>query len=134
MVPVGTRRVAQDFEDLLDQADDARPRVFLATLGPAAEHAARLAFARGLFEAGGVETVTGTPEDFAGSGAVVACLCAGDRRYASEAAEAAALLRQAGARWIWLAGRDRHDGVDANLYAGCDVLDVLRTTLSEVTA
>ncbi|GAA1770683.1 methylmalonyl-CoA mutase subunit beta [Nonomuraea bangladeshensis] len=123
-------RHAQDFEDLLDQAGEARPRVFLATLGPAAEHAARLAFARGLFEAGGVETVTGTPADFAASGAVVACLCAADRRYA----DAAALLRRAGARWIWLAGRDRHDGVDAHLYAGCDVLDVLRTTLSEVTA
>ncbi|MGA4988046.1 methylmalonyl-CoA mutase subunit beta [Nonomuraea bangladeshensis] len=127
-------RHAQDFEDLLDQAGEARPRVFLATLGPAAEHAARLAFARGLFEAGGVETVTGAPGDFAASGAVVACLCAADRRYAAEAADAAALLRRAGARWIWLAGRDRHDGVDGHLYAGCDVLDVLRTTLSEVTA
>ncbi|QYC41564.1 Methylmalonyl-CoA mutase small subunit [Nonomuraea coxensis DSM 45129] len=127
-------RHAQDFEDLLDQAEDARPRVFLATVGPAAEHAARLAFARGLFEAGGVETVTGAVEEFAASGARVACLCSSDRLYAGQATEAAAALRQAGARWIWLAGRDPHDGVDANLYAGCDVLDVLRTTLSEVTA
>ncbi|GII89671.1 methylmalonyl-CoA mutase [Sphaerisporangium siamense] len=131
-------RHAGEYEDLRDLADarPVRPRVFLATLGPAREHAARTSFAAGVFHAGGIETVTGIPEEFDPRVTTVACLCGGDRRYAEQAAQAAAALRAAGATRIWLAGRDRHDGVDAVLHAGCDVPDVLRTTLAdlEVTA
>ncbi|MEU4227634.1 methylmalonyl-CoA mutase family protein [Nonomuraea sp. NPDC026600] len=129
-------RYAQDFEDLRDLADaqSARPRVFLAAIGPVGEHSARVSFAESLFHAGGIETATGRPDYFAASGATVACLCSSDRLYDDHATAVAKALRAAGAKRIWLAGRDRYDGVDANLYAGCDVLDVLRTTLLEVGA
>ncbi|MEV7012118.1 methylmalonyl-CoA mutase family protein [Streptosporangium sp. NPDC051022] len=127
-------RYARDFEDLRDLADarPVRPRVFLATLGPAGEHAARASFAAGVFHSGGIETVTGGPEDFDPRVTTVACLCSSDGRYAEHASEAADALREAGATRIWLAGRDRYDGVDANLYAGCDVLEVVRTTLADL--
>jgi methylmalonyl-CoA mutase len=124
-------RYAQDFEALRDRADAAapRPRVFLATLGPFAAHSARAGFAGNLFQAGGIECVTGPVEEFAAAGTSVACLCSSDRIYADEAAEAAKLLREAGARQIWLAGKVETDGVDGHLYAGCDALAVLRSTL-----
>ncbi|WP_169945434.1 methylmalonyl-CoA mutase family protein [Microbispora sp. H11081] len=135
-------RHAQAFEDLRDRAEalPARPAVFLAAVGSAREHAARVSFAAGLFQAGGVETVTSSPaadpdaiaKEFAASGTAVACLCSSDEAYAEHASAVAAALRKAGAVRIWLAGRGRYDGVDGNLYAGCDVLEVLRTTLADL--
>jgi methylmalonyl-CoA mutase len=47
-----------------------------------------------------------------------------------ERAEAAALaLREAGATRVYLAGRRDTPGVDEQIYAGCDVLDVLGRAL-----
>jgi methylmalonyl-CoA mutase len=108
--------------------------VFLAALGPFAEHSTRVSFATNLFNAGGLRVVVGAPEDFADSGARVACLCSSDGGYAAHAEEAVAELRAAGARHIWLAGRTETEGVDGYVFAGCDALDVLRTTAQAATA
>ena len=52
--------------------------------------------------------------------------------YADEAEAAVAELREAGAEHVWLAGR--YDaGADGQIYAGCDALAVLRTTLEAST-
>ncbi|MFA1543172.1 methylmalonyl-CoA mutase family protein [Actinomadura monticuli] len=129
---------AQDFEALRDRSDahldatGARPRVFLATLGPIAVHTARASFAANLFQAGGIETVTGPPEEFGASGAAVACLCSSDRLYGEQAADAARVLRDAGAVKVWLAGKGTYEGVDSNVYAGCDAIGVLETTLHDL--
>ncbi|MGJ6961990.1 methylmalonyl-CoA mutase family protein [Streptosporangium sp. G11] len=133
---------AQEFEALRDLADaqETRPRVFLATIGPVASHTARASFAANLFQAGGIATVTGgavtDPGEiaaaFAASGARIACLCSSDRLYAGHAEAAAAALRGAGAIKVWLAGKGDFEGVDANLYAGCDALGVLRTTFDDL--
>ncbi|TDD88034.1 methylmalonyl-CoA mutase subunit beta [Actinomadura rubrisoli] len=129
---------AQDFEALRDRSDahaaatGARPRVFLATLGPIAVHTARASFAANLFQAGGIETVTGAPEEFGASGAAVACLCSSDRLYAEEAADAARALKDAGAVKVWLAGKGTYEGVDARVYAGCDAVEALETTLHDL--
>lgn len=129
---------AQDFEALRDRSDahaeatGARPRVFLATLGPIAVHTARASFAANLFQAGGIETVTGAPEEFGTSGAAVACVCSSDRLYEEQAAEAARVLRDAGAVKVWLAGKGSYEGVDAGVYAGCDAIEVLETTLRDL--
>ncbi|MFP3968006.1 methylmalonyl-CoA mutase subunit beta [Actinomadura fulvescens] len=131
-------RYAQDFEALRDRSDahaeatGARPKVFLATLGPIAVHTARASFAANLFQAGGIETVSGAPEEFAGSGAAVACLCSSDRLYAERAADAARILKDAGAIKVWLAGKGSFDGVDAQIFAGCDAVEVLETTLHDL--
>ncbi len=139
-------RYAQEFEELRDLADaqPVRPKVFLATIGPVAAHTARAAFAANLFHAGGLATETAGPGTdpeqiataFAVSGATVACLCSSDRLYGEHAEAVAAALRRAGAHRVWLAGKERYAGVDACLFAGCDALDVLRTTFRdlEVTA
>ncbi|TNY36408.1 methylmalonyl-CoA mutase family protein [Thermomonospora catenispora] len=129
---------AQDFEALRDRADahaaatGERPKVFLATLGPIAVHTARATFAANLFQAGGIATVTGEPGDFAASGAKVACICSSDTLYAERAAEAARTLKEAGAVRVWLAGKGSYDGVDANIFAGCNAVETLETTLRDL--
>ena len=52
---------AQEFEALRDLADaqETRPKVFLATIGPVAAHTARASFAANLFQSGGIATVSG---------------------------------------------------------------------------
>jgi methylmalonyl-CoA mutase len=129
-------RWAAPYEALRDRADAAasRRRVFLATLGPVAAHSGRAGFAANLFQAAGFECITGKVEDFAAAGTPVACLCSSDKVYASEAEAAAAALREAGASYVWLAGKGDHPGVDGTLFAGCDALAVLTTTLDLVEA
>jgi len=139
-----TIRYAQEFEALRDRSDAApdRPRIFLAALGPVAAHTARVGFASNLFQAAGIEPIVGTGDlaeviaQFEASGTSVVCLCSSDKVYAEAAAPAAAALRGAGADHIWLAGQpgaraesDRSGGVGGYVFAGCDALAVLRTTL-----
>ncbi|MFB4264001.1 methylmalonyl-CoA mutase family protein [Nonomuraea sp. GTA35] len=135
-------RYAEPFERLRDLADarPERPTVFLATIGPLADHTARATFAANLFQAGGLATETAGPGTdpeqiataFAVSGATVACLCSSDKLYARHATAVAAALRRAGARKVWLAGKGRYEGVDGNLHAGCDALAVLRETFDDL--
>lgn len=143
-------RAAEPFEALRDASDawfgstGARPRVFLAALGPVAAHAGRLSFTSNLLGAGGLEPVIGTGKladllaAFSTSGATVACLCSSDRVYGDEANAAATALKAAGARTVWIAGSPElipstgsEEVLDAALYAGCDALAVLRSILSE---
>ncbi|MFE9609948.1 methylmalonyl-CoA mutase family protein [Streptomyces sp. NPDC006012] len=135
----GLPRVRRDeaFEALRARSDahlaatGARPRIFLATLGPAAAHSARATFAANLFQAGGVEPVT--EGRFADSGAAEAVLCSSDALYAEQAGQAAADLRAAGARHVALAGRPAgHPGVDSYVFAGCDAVAVLSATLDRM--
>ncbi|MER5717836.1 methylmalonyl-CoA mutase family protein [Streptomyces sp. NPDC002132] len=112
-------------------ATGSRPRIFLAAIGPAAAHTARLTFASNLFQAGGVEPVTeGT---FAESGATEVCLCSSDALYEERAEDVAAELRAAGAAHVVLAGRPgQHAGVDGYVFAGCDAVSVLSSTLDRM--
>ncbi|MFD8227998.1 methylmalonyl-CoA mutase family protein [Streptomyces massasporeus] len=112
-------------------ATGSRPRVFLAALGPAAAHTARLTFASNLFQAGGIEPVTeGTFEE---SGATEAVLCSSDALYAEQAEAAVRDLKAAGARHVFLAGRPgEYPGVDAYVFAGCDAVAVLSATLDRM--
>ncbi|WP_225804828.1 methylmalonyl-CoA mutase family protein [Streptomyces sp. NK15101] len=112
-------------------ATGARPRVYLAALGPAAAHSARLTFAANLFQAGGIEAVTeGTFEE---SGAREACLCSSDALYEEGAEAAAGELRAAGAEHVLLAGRPgSYAGVDTYVFAGCDAVALLSTALDRM--
>jgi len=143
-------RAAAPFEVLRDRSDrilaqrGKRPRVFLANLGPPASFAARTAFAKNLFEAGGFETfgneTAATPAEIAELGlrwlsddpAKRVCLCGSGEAYAQDGASTAALFRDAGAGFIALAGKPgelepalRAAGVSAFAFTGCDVLAVL---------
>jgi len=139
--PLPSRRLAEPFEALRDRADAAlartgrRPQVALVTLGPLADHAARLAFARQFFEAGGIESeilpfapATG---DLPTGEHGLFCLVGSDAAYAADAPAAARALK-AGNRAVWLAGRPgemkaevRDAGVARFVFAGCDVVEVL---------
>ncbi|WP_405592033.1 methylmalonyl-CoA mutase family protein [Streptomyces sp. NBC_01092] len=112
-------------------ATGSRPRIYLAALGPAAAHTARLTFASNLFQAGGIEPVTeGT---FAESGATEACLCSSDAVYEEQAQTVAAEFRSAGATHVFLAGRPgQYTDVDSYVFAGCDAVAVLSATLDRM--
>jgi len=112
-------------------ATGARPRVYLAAIGPAAAHTARTTFAANLFQAGGIEPVTeGTFED---SGATEVCLCSSDALYAEQAAPTAQTLKASGAQHVFLAGRPgAYADVDAYVFAGCDAVAVLSATLDRM--
>lgn len=135
----GLPRVRRDeeFEALRARSDahlaatGSRPRIFLAAIGPAAAHTARLTFASNLFQAGGIEPVTeGTFED---SGATEAVLCSSDALYEEQAESTARALKAAGARQVFLAGRPgQYTGVDAYVFAGCDAVAVLSATLDRM--
>ncbi|WP_042392990.1 methylmalonyl-CoA mutase family protein [Streptacidiphilus carbonis] len=135
-------RSAQAFEALRTRSDrqlaatGARPRVFLATLGPAAVHSGRSSFAANLFQAGGIETVPGEGAGaFRASGAAVAVLCSSDRLYAEQGEAAVAELRAAGARRVLLAGRpEAVAGVDGAVFTGCDAVAVLTSTFDLIGA
>ncbi|OQR66043.1 methylmalonyl-CoA mutase [Streptomyces maremycinicus] len=135
----GLPRVRRDevFETLRARSDahlaatGSRPRVYLAALGPAAAHTARLGFAANLFQAGGIEPVSAG--SFADSGATEAVLCSSDALYEEQAATAAQELRDAGASYVLLAGRPgEYPGVDAYVFAGCDAVAVLCAALDRM--
>ena len=144
--PLPSTRLAEPFEALRDRADaaPARPRIFLATLGSVADFTARAGFARNLFEAGGIDApghdgfASGSGTDlaalvaaFRASDTKLACLCGSDAAYEAEGRAAAHALKAEGAI-VWLAGRPgpaenalNQAGVEAFIFAGCDVLAML---------
>jgi methylmalonyl-CoA mutase len=140
-------RLAAPFEALRDRSDQirrdkgARPKIFLANLGTAADFTARATFAKSFFETGGIEALdsegftdpAALAQAFKASGAALACLCSSDKVYAGHAAAAAGALQAAGARHIYLAGRPgeqeaalRAAGVNDFVMAGGDALTVLQ--------
>lgn len=130
-----------------------RPAVFAARLGRPSESRARAEFTAGLVAAAGFVTVESEVDPaaesapsgaegssaearladaFGRSGARVAVLCSTDERYPEWVPRFAAVLREAGAERLYLAGRPgdgeaeyRAAGVDGFLYLGCDVRSVL---------
>jgi methylmalonyl-CoA mutase len=131
----------RDASDARLAATGARPRAFLATLGPLAAYTARAGFVRNLLQAGGIEPVEAGPTEsadevvaaFRGAGTPVAVLCSTDALYRERAAATASALRDAGATRVLLAGKAEVDGVDGHLFAGCDALAVIGS-IEEVLA
>ena len=131
------RRYGASFEVLRDEP--AATPVFLATLGPVAAHTARATFASNLLAAGGIAVDVAGPTDgvdavlAAYSGQPVVCLAGTDKAYAEWGADVIAALRDAGARWVILAGKPGDQTVDASLVddacaMGVDALTFLHTT------
>ena len=137
-------RLAAPFEALRDKSDEklgARPKIFLANLGTAADFTARATFAKSFFETGGIEAIdtqgfadpAALAAVFTASGAAIVCLCSSDKVYAEHAVAAAKALQAAGAKHIYLAGRPgeqeaalRSAGVGDFIFAGGDALAMLR--------
>ncbi|WP_300393565.1 methylmalonyl-CoA mutase family protein [Henriciella sp.] len=139
--------LARDFEALRDRAaaheekTGKRPAIFIATLGPLAEHNARVDFARNLFAAGGIEgkeapSLPTSLEDieagFKASGCRIAVICGNDERYKTEAGDAARTLKKAGAQRVFIAGKAEAPYCDTNIFMGCDAVDVLTLAQAEL--
>lgn len=130
------RAYGQAFEVLRDEP--APGAVFLATMGTVAAHTARATFASNLFAAGGIAVVNpGRADDvdavlaaYSGpdGGQPVVCLTGSDSAYAAWGAELVAALREAGARWVILAGKKADFEVDDTCAMGVDALDFLTRT------
>jgi methylmalonyl-CoA mutase len=143
--PLRPIRLAEPYEALRDASDrrradtGARPRIFLACLGAEADFTPQATFAKNFFEAGGIEAVSGEANAarlaaaFKTSGAALACICGAEHSYESGAPAAAATLKAAGCRHVYLAaapderGRAYRDaGIETFIYSGCNALAVLQ--------
>jgi methylmalonyl-CoA mutase len=128
---VQVRSYGHAFEALRDEP--VTQKVFLATMGTVAAHTARATFATNLLAAGGIDVVNeGAHDDVAAvlahySGEPVVCLAGADPAYAEWGTDLAHALREAGARWIVVAGK-LLDGADDNCATGIDALDFLTRT------
>ena len=145
--PLPQWRLAESFEKLRDKADAAtargkKPAVFLAALGPVADHSARAQFTQNLLAAGGVSNIESVGQTdiggaFKASSLAVACICGTDAAYAQQAIETAKALKAGGATWVILAGKPgeseaalKEAGVDQFIFAGLDAIAALETVQS----
>ena len=152
LTPLAGHRDAESFEHLRDASDawladhGARPKIFLANMGPVAEHRARAGFAAHFFEAGGIEAIGndgfGEVDEavtaFRDADTRMAVICSSDARYETVVAELARALDTAGARTVLVAGRPgdherawRDAGVAGFIHVGCDQVRVLTDLLKE---
>jgi len=144
IVALPSVRLSKPFEALREAAarhertTGKRPYVFLANLGAPAEHTTRAIWVRNLLAAGGIDApfndgftaAADIAKAYSHSEASVACICGSDDAYRKAAAEAADVLKQAGAKAVYVAGLPRGDdektlrkaGVDGFLFTGMDVL------------
>ncbi|OUZ07823.1 methylmalonyl-CoA mutase [Aeromicrobium sp. PE09-221] len=127
-------RYAGEYEEMRDEP--AEQPVFLATMGPIAQHTGRASFVINLLAAGGIHHgIAGATDGVddvvsayreAGQPAVV-CLAGTDKAYAEWGAELIAALRQNGARHVIIAGKNEI-GADDAAAMGVDALAFLRRT------
>ncbi|MCU1400992.1 MAG: methylmalonyl-CoA mutase, partial [Acidimicrobiales bacterium] len=153
--PLRASRYAERIEqqraraDRLAAGDAGRPTVFLAALGPTSVNAARVTFAKNLFEVGGIKGIVGESTTdpaviraaYEQSGASLVCICSSDAVYAELAVAVAKELASARPARLYLAGRPKGmdddlaaSGVDEQLAAGGDVVAVIRTALDAIGA
>ena len=136
------RRLSEPFENLRDAVDASgiKPKVFLASLSSLAVDSPRLTFSENLLAASGIAAHIGSLADFRDSGASMAVLCSSDAIYANQTSTAVAALREAGCKWIYLAGRPKGNlaniveeaGIDGTIYAGCDAVALLEEILEKL--
>jgi methylmalonyl-CoA mutase len=125
------RRYGAAFEAF--RAEPPSTHVFLATLGPVAQHTARAGFAINLLAAGGVAVdeagATSGVEDLTAAydGQAVVCLAGADTTYAEWGSDAAQALRAAGATRVLVAGKPAQ-WADDSCATGVDAVAFLART------
>nr|WP_281358868.1 methylmalonyl-CoA mutase family protein [Flexivirga aerilata] len=137
--PAGSWDVAAydaDYEAMRETP--AAAPVFLATLGPVAQHTARATFAANLFAAGGVEVrpvgATGSVDEVVSSydGERVVCLAGTDAAYAETGPQVISALRAAGASYVIVAGKPGDLDVDDSCAMGVDAVAFLGRVRKEL--
>jgi methylmalonyl-CoA mutase len=130
------RRWGAAFEAL--RADPPSSHVFLATMGPVAEHTTRSGFATNLLAAGGVAVDVAGGTSGVGDlleaydGQAVVCLAGRDAAYDEWGQAAADALRGGGARLVIVAGAPR-PWADVSFARGDDAVDFLTRTREALT-
>ena len=147
--PLQSVRLAEPFEALRDraevfaQASGARPKAFLATLGPLADFNARATFATNRLAVAGMEAIAPSvhadleacADAFAASGARLAVICGTDTAYAQQGEALAKLIKAGGRVEVWIAGKPCEiKGVDHFIHMRSDALDDGARALSAVGA
>ena len=132
----------RDAADAATAKAGGRPAVFLANLGPLADHGARATWIGNLLAAGGIAAIgsdgftnsADVGQAFGNSGASIACICGNDESYGELAEAVASLLKTAGAKSVLIAGKAgeneadlRAAGVDTFLHVGVDVVAALNS-------
>ena len=144
--PLQQHRLGEGFEALRDSSDAQLeasgmcPRIFLTTLGTAADYSARTTWMKNLLAAGGIEGVSGAVDGFEAAGTRIVCICSSDAIYATEAEATARMLSRLGASHIMMAGRPGNiegllnaAGINQFAHAGMDVLKFLQDLLAKTT-
>ena len=130
--PDPVRRYGAAFEALRDEP--ATARVFLATMGPVAAHTARATFVTNLLAAGGIgvdpagATTSAADVLAAYDGRAVVCLAGADAAYSEWGAALIAVLRDAGARHVLVAGRPGDLDADDSFAMGGNAYEFLIRT------
>jgi methylmalonyl-CoA mutase len=139
--PLPQRRLAEDFERLRKAGLEAGAEIFSVNLGQLSGYVENAAFAKSLFEAGGLAVperdAAESPEAAAQAvtlaGARAAVLCGTPELFGEHATQYARALKKAGVRWLCLAADpgtheavSREAGFDFFIYEGCDVVAVLQ--------
>jgi methylmalonyl-CoA mutase len=138
--PIPAARLAEPYEELRLRAEahaagtGARPAVFLANVGPLAQHKARADFSAAFFQPGGFEVISGdgagTPEAAAeaaaASGAPVAVLCSTDESYPALVGPFVNRLRELRPDAVTVLAGYPRDQLEAHRAAGIDEFIHLR--------
>jgi len=153
VTPMPVHRLPEEFEALRDASDaykaktGARPKIFLVNLGKVAQHTARATYAKNFFEAGGIEAISNdgfsdadaAAKAFEESEAEIAILCGTDGQYEEMVADFAPAIKGSGAKALFLAGHPGENikdykkaGVDSFIGVGSNVLEILKSTLSDL--
>ncbi|MEE4376812.1 MAG: methylmalonyl-CoA mutase family protein [Candidatus Competibacteraceae bacterium] len=147
VTPIANQRGSEAFEALRNAAEafiastGARPKVFLANMGPLRQHKARADFSRGFLEVGGFDVVGDrgfdTPQAAAQaaleSGAPVVVICSTDDTYPELVPPLVQAIKQTKPETaVLLAGRPadqveahRQAGVDDFIFMGANCYDLL---------
>ncbi len=147
--PIPQWRAAEAWEALRRRSDACaqRPMAFLANLGSIPSHKARSTWVQNLLAGAGIDAVPNEGFDdvaslaraFEKSRAPLAVVCGSDADYESMLEPAVAALKNAGCSVLLVAGRPKVDvaalrdsGVSDFVFAGADVLGIMRDVLDSV--
>ncbi|CTQ51615.1 Methylmalonyl-CoA mutase small subunit [Roseibium album] len=146
-------RVSAPFERLRSMTDELERRtnkpatIFLASIGSLAQFTARATWTANAFAVGGFGAVGPSVYHsldelvvaYRESGAMMACIVSSDAVYEGQAEATARALKEAGAGYLYLAGKPgsreqafAEAGVDSYLYAGCNLLALLEEAHSHL--
>ncbi len=146
VTPLRRVRGAEPFEALRRMADAYRrrtgsaPQLFLANMGPAAQHKARADFSQGFFEVGGVQVVNNkgfaSPEAAAdaalAAGAPVVVICSTDESYPELVPPLVERVKAARPETVVVLAGYPQEQVDAHRAAGVDEFIHVRANCYEV--